>query len=419
MGVVVHEAVKDKQASDSPSALKGLKIVEYATSISGQYCTKLLADLGAEVIKIEPPEGDETRSYGPFPDDLPHKERSGLFLWLNHNKSGITLNLKEPAAKKLLVGLLRDADVFVENFNRETARNLDLDYPSLEKINKGLIVTSITIFGRTGPYSNYKGYDINSCAASAVSIGIGFPDREPLALPLSLSAFQSGGSAAAATVVALLSRDISGEGQHIDISEVEVLATTHHAGGLISLYIYKGIAGKRKGIHGGYFNYPCSTLPCKDGYVCLIAPQKDQWDRFVKMMGDPEWSKNPRYQNRRAMAEKYPDEADDLLVPWLAQYTKNEILDMCIKERIPFGPLMTVEDLVNSPHLKERNFFVGVDHPEAGRLTYPGSAYELSETPPKIRKPAPRLGEHNADVICGKLGYSKEELVNFRKMGVI
>lgn len=409
---------KERQ-SRSPSALKGLKVVEYANSISGQYCTKLLAELGAEVIKVEPPQGDETRNHGPFPGDVPHEERSGLYLWLNNNKLGITLNLEKYTGKKLLLELLKDTDVFVENLTQQTAEKLELDYPRLEKMNKRLVVTSITPFGRTGSYKNYKAYDIGICAASGISVGIGYPDREPLTLPISQAGFQGGASASAATVVALLARDITGEGQHVDISEVEVLATTHHAGGLISLYIYRGIAGIRKGIHLGYFTYPDSTFPCKDGYVALLAPQIDQWTRFIKVMGEPDWSKDPRYRDRRAMAEQYPGEVDALLLPWFKEHTKKEILDICMKERIPFGPIMTVDELVNSPHLEQRGFFVEVEHPEAGNLKYPGAAFKASETPAAVRSAAPKLGEHNNDIICGRLGYSQEDLVHLRRGGVI
>ena len=408
-----------EQETRSPGALKGLKVVEYANSISGQYCTKLLAELGAEVIKVEPPEGDELRNYGPFPNNLPHKEWSGLYLWLNNNKLGITLNLRKCTGKKLLLELLKDTDVFVENLTQQTADELELDYPRLEKLNQRLVVASITPFGRTGPYKNYKAYDIGTCAASGISVGIGYPDREPLTLPISLAAFQGGASASAATIVALLARDIVGEGQHVDVSEVEVLATTHHAGGLISLYIYRGIAGIRKGIHGGYFTYPNSTLPCKDGYIALLAPQIDQWTRFIKVMGEPDWSKDPRYRDRRAMAEQYPDEADALLLPWLKEHTKKEILDICIQERIPFAPLMAIDELVNSPHLEQRGFFVEVEHPGAGKFKYPGPAFKASETPATIRRAAPRLGEHNEDIICGRLGYFQEDLVNLRRSGVI
>jgi crotonobetainyl-CoA:carnitine CoA-transferase CaiB-like acyl-CoA transferase len=412
-------ATSESKGVKPPLALEGVKVVEYAGSISGQYCTKLLADLGAEVIKIEPLEGDETRDNGPFPRDLPHRERSGLFLWLNHNKMGITLNVKLPTGRKMLLDLLKDTDVFVENFTSQMAEDLDLDYPALEKVNGRLVLISITPFGRTGPYKNYKAYDIGACAAAGISVGIGYPDRMPLTLPLSQAGFQGGTAGASAALIALLSRKMTGQGQQADVSEVEVLANTHHAGGLISLYIYQGIAGKRKGIHGGYFNYPCSTLPCKDGYVCLIAPQIEQWTKFVKVMGEPEWSKNPRYRDRRAMAEKYPDEADDLLRPWLKEHTKKEILDICMREHIPFGPLLTIDEIVDGPHLEERKFFVKVEHPETGEMKYPGAPYELSETPVSIRRAAPRLGEHNREIICGHLGYSPEELVDLRRKGVI
>ena len=175
---------------------EGLKVVEYGNLVSAPYCTKLLAGLGAEVIKVEMPGvGDEARKHGPFPNDTPHTERSGLFLSLNSNKLGITLNLDTQAGRNILKKLLEDADVFVENNAPKHMEELGLDYASLEKINPRLIMASITPFGQSGPYRDYKAYDINCAAAGGVSIGIGYPDREPLALPLSQGDYQAARSA--------------------------------------------------------------------------------------------------------------------------------------------------------------------------------------------------------------------------------
>jgi CoA:oxalate CoA-transferase len=404
---------------ESKRALDGLRVIENVRSVAGQYCAKLLADMGAEVIKIETPEGDETRNRGPFLKDIPDKEKSGFFVWLNNNKMGITLNIEQPTGREILLRLLEKADVFIEDFNQEEVERLDLDYPVLEKKNPRLVVTSITSFGRSGPYKNYKSYDINTCAAAGISVGIGEADREPLTLPMSLASFQAGGSASSATMVALLAREFTGEGQFVDVSAVDVLATTHHAGGLISLFIYRGIAGTRKGARGGYFNYPNSTLPCKDGHIGLQAPQIEQWKRFIKVIGEPEWTKDPRYRDRRAMAEEYPDEVDTLLIPWFKERTKLEILDVCVKERIPFSPFMNADDIVHSPQLKERDFFVEAEWPDAGTVKLPGAPFKASETPWAIRTKAPSLGQDNQEIICGRLDYSPEDLVKLRRSGTI
>jgi CoA:oxalate CoA-transferase len=397
-------------------ALAGLKIVEYGHLISGPYCTKLMADLGAEVIKIEDPVAgaDEARKHGPFPGDVPHPEKSGLFLWLNANKKGLILNLRSVPGLQVLERLLKDADIFVRNVppGQSRSREINLDYETLKEINPQLIVTSISPFGQKGPYRDYRAYELNCSAAGGVSVASGDSDREPLVLPFFQTYFQAGAAAAGATLTAWLARDRIGRGQNIDISEVEVSAN-NLVGQHLTTYIYRGLTGIRRGHHGGYFNYPCTCLPCKDGYVCLVAPQVAQWKRFIELMGAPEWSKEPRYRDRREMAESYPDEVDALLIEWLKKYTKEEIFTMCLERHIPFGPVRTIDEIARDPQLEARGFWVELDHPEAGRLRYPGSGYEMSKTPVKLEHPAPLLGEHNQEILVGRLGYSEEEL---RKM---
>ena len=400
-------------------ALSGLKVVDCTELRTGPYATKLLADLGAEVIKIEDPfGGDEARRQGPYPGDNPNSEKSGLFLWLNANKLGLTLNLRTALGRKVLKELLKQADVFIEEMPPAVKRELGLDYESLSKINPQLVVTSITPFGETGPYKDYKAYEINCSAAGGLSNATGYPDREPLIFPISSGDYQCGVAVASSSLVAALVRRKIGEGQHASISATEVLADDH-AGQYLIRYIYQGVSGNRRGHHAGYFYYPCSCLPCKDGHMVLIAPQLSQWIRFVELMGNPEWSENPRYRNRRAMFEEYPDEADELLKVWLAKHDKAEIFDMSRENHLPFAPVQTIDEVVKDPQLRARKFFSGLSHPAAGRLRYPGAAYKLSRTPARLRKPAPCLGEHNHEILCKRLGYSEDDLKRMKEYGVV
>ncbi len=400
-------------------AFSGLKVVEWANNISGPYCAKLLADLGAEVIKIEVPGvGDEARQYGPFLNDIPNPEKSGLFLYLNTDKLGITLNVDTPTGREILKKLLVNADVFVENFPPQITEALELDYNHLSKINNKLIVTSVTPFGQTGHYKDYKAYEINNDAAGGISIGIGLPEREPLVMPMSQGAFLSGISGAVGTLSALLARDKTGEGQHVDVSEVESWCNLV-TGLIIITYIYQGVTGIRQGRRTGYGSYPSGTFPCKDGYMCLLAPQQAQWERFLSLMGYPEWAKNPKYNNRRRMTEELADECDKLIMPWLKERTKEEIFSLCRENHLPFAPIRTIDELLVDPQLKEREFFVDVPHKEAGTLKYPGAPFKMSRTPWAIEKAAPLLGEHNEEIFVNRLGYSKEQLVNLRKSGII
>ncbi len=400
-------------------ALVGIKVLEWTNLVSGPYCAKAMADLGAEVIKVEKPSvGDEARRYGPFKDDIPDPESSALFLALNTNKLGITLDPEAPAGRKIFRQLVEQTDILVENYPPALTRDLQLDYDHLKDINPKLIVASISPFGQTGPYRDYKAYEINCSAAGGVSVGIGQPGREPLEMPMWQGAYLAGISAAVGSLFALLARELIGEGQHVDVSEVE--AWTNLVTGLsVITYLYRGVTGIRQGRRTGYAYFPSGTYPCKDGYMCLVAPQQAQWERFLELMGKPEWSKDPRYTSRRRMTEELADECDALIIPWLKQRTKDEIFALCRENKIPFAPLRTIDELLRDPQFEAREFFVDVDRAETGPIKYAGAPFKLSRSPWAIDRGAPRLGEHNVDVFEGRLGLSREQLVTLRQSGVI
>ncbi len=399
-------------------ALSGLKVVEYGSFVSAPYCAKLMADLGAEVIKVEDAgRGDESRRFGPFPDDIPHLEKSGLFLYLNTNKLGVTLDVKVRTGQKIMRELLRDVDVFVENSSPKLMADLGLDYEGLKALNPRLIVTSITPYGKTGPYRDYKGYAINTAALGGQSMRTGEPNRAPLSPPLSQSHYQSGAMAAAATFSAVFARMATGLGQQVDISESEVWATIHLGHG-----VHLGVFEGRKSIRSGHRTisvYPWCILSCKDGYMCLIAIQGFQWKRFLEAMGSPEWMADPRFRDRIAMAWQYADEVDSLVQTWLLDHTKDEIFQICREKQITFAPVRSVAEVAHDPHFEARGYFVEADRKYAGTLRYPGAPYKLSETPWELGSPAPTLGQHNEDIYSGRLGFSGEDLVRLRRAGVI
>ncbi len=399
-------------------ALAGLKVVEYGGFISAPYCTKLMADLGAEVIKVEEPgAGDESRRHGPFPDDVPHLERSGLFLYLNGNKKGVTLNLRTPTGREMLEGIIRDADVFVENQPARDMAELGLDYSTLQSVNPRLIVTSISPFGQTGPYRDCRGYALNTAGLGGQTMRTGEAGREPLAPALSQSHYQGGSMGAAATMGALFARMATGKGQHVDISEAEVWATIHHGHG-----VHLGVFEGRKSVRAGHRTisvYPWCILPCKDGYMCLIAIQGYQWKRFLEAMGTPEWMGDPRFENRIVMAMEHADELDALVTAWLLDHTKDEIFQICREKQITFAPIRDLAEVATDPHFEEREYFVEIDRRHAGTMRYPGAPYRLSETPWQLKSPAPTLGEHNEEIYCGRLGYSKEDLAKLRSGNII
>ena len=403
----------------SEKALSGLQVLELGESVSAPYCGKLLADMGAEVIKVERPgEGDVSRREGPFPSDVPDDEKSGLFLNLNTSKLGITLDFLAPKGRDILMELLKEADVLIENNPPKLMESLELDYNSLRQVNPRLIVTSITPFGWSGPYRDYKGYDINILAFGGVSNSVGDPEREPLTPPLGQGEYQTGLSAAAGTLLAVLARGVTGMGQHVDIAGHQVWATIHQ-GAAVTTFVYIGSTGKRKGRTRGDL-YPYTLLPCKDGYMCLIAREGRQWKRFlVEVMDREDIANNPRYRDRRVVGEQLHQEMDALLRPWFMERTKEEIFKLCREHAVPFAPVYDIGEVVNNDHLRARGFFEEVTHPAAGTYTYPGAPFKFSSTPWQISRPAPLLGEHNSDVYGTRLHYSPEQLGDLSRAGII
>jgi crotonobetainyl-CoA:carnitine CoA-transferase CaiB-like acyl-CoA transferase len=399
--------------------LSGVTIVEWGNYVSAPYCGRLLVQLGARVYKIEPPSGDESRAYGPFSGDRPDPENSGLYLYLNGGKIGVTLDVTKPTGRDLLLQLLSRADAFVSNYPLRLRRRLGLDYRALSDRFPELIVVSVTIFGDSGPRSEDVAYSIDADAVSGACWAIGEPEREPLILPCSQAEFQAGAHAAAATVAALLARNRGCGGQHVDVAASDVLATYVGINSLI--YVFHGLRWSRSGrrAFGSGGPYPYVILPCKDGLVALICRARHEWERLVQAMGQPQWADDPRYQDLIAMGRDYPEEVDALIMPWLAQYTRAELLHLAAQYNFPIGPVHRITEVVAHPHLHERGFFVEQPHPSLGSITVPGAPYRFSATPINHLAPAPRLGEHNELVFCGELGLSREELTQLRRTGVV
>ena len=406
-------------ASIKPGALHGVRVVEWGSLVSAPYCGKLLADLGAQVIKIEPPGiGDASRGLGPFPDDQPHPERSGMFLFANLNKRSVTLNLEQAQGRQLMHRLLESADVFLDNQPFPLLRDTGLDYPSLQDQHPRLVATSISPYGRSGPYQDYQGYDLTSNAMSGLSFGTGHTHREPLTTPMHQASYLAGVGAAFATIVALLGRDLTGRGQLVDVAEAQVIGTLL-TGYHLPTYIYRGVAGWRSGNRMRLGLFPNCVLPCKDGYICIDAPQMEQYQRFLDLLGDQDWMQDPRYRDRRAMSDQYPAEAEALIAPWFMQRTKEEILQACLEHRIPCVPVKTLDEVLADPQLNSRDYFQEVGHPHAGEFRYPGPPYRLSGSPCQVVRPAPSLGQHNQEILGDELGLSQAELEELARTGVI
>ena len=253
--------------------LSGLSVVEVGAEIAAPYAGKLLAELGASVIKVEPPAGDPGRRLGPFPGDRPDPDRAGLFHYLNAGKQRVVLDLDRAADRDELDRLLDGADILIDNRPPADCRRLGLDFATLGEHHPSLIVALITVFGQTGPYADYAAYDLTACAASGVCAGIGIPGRPPLTMPYQQGQYQGGLAAASGALAAWLARDRIGRGQLVDIAIAEVWSDFF--GGMHAPeMIFRGVLGLQMGWRSGLGRYPQTILPCRDGYVSLSAPQK-------------------------------------------------------------------------------------------------------------------------------------------------
>ena len=393
-------------------ALSHIRVLDLTHYIAGPYCTKLLADYGAEVIKIERPgQGDGARRMSPFLHDVPHPERSGLFLYLNYNKKGITLDLKTETGRRIFQDLVTEADVVAENFRPGVMGGLGLDYEALQQVNPRLVMTSISNFGQTGPYRDYKASEIVVYAMGGMMYMIGAYDREPLKHGLSQGQYLAAATAATATMAALYDRGQDGVGQHIDVSIMEAVmqGLIMHVG----LYAYQGIQLRRQAKVGAIFE---ACIPTRDGYIAPVFYGYVDWDAFARFMDCPELA-DPKFSTYAGRI-MHSEEFEALLLPKVREWTKEELFHAAQEWRFAFGIVHTPEDLVNCPQLRERGFFVEIDHPEAGRLTYPGAPFKLSESPAQVRCAAPLMGQHNEEVY-GRLGLTRQDLVRLREGGVI
>ena len=397
----------------------GLKVLEYSSFIAGPYCAKLLADMGALVTKVEMPgQGDPARSYGPFPGDIPDREKSGLFFFLGTNKRSVTLDPASLTGRELFLRLASNTDVLVEDSGPAAMQELGLDYQSLKTINPGLVYVSITPYGQDGPKAHWKASHINSFHASGegytlpggVSHAL-FPERGPVAAGVHLGEYDSGLLAASGAVAALYARELQGCGQLVDISKQEATLAMNRLG--LAQFTGQGrhLDRSRHYEYGGIY-------PCQDGYILLYPREDHQWQALATIMGGPQLAEDERFHTRAQRIENGP-EVNRIIGEWSANFTKQDIYDRVAPSGCPTGYFATAQDLVESPQAQAREFFRQVDHPKAGAFQVPGPPYKMSGASQLPLAPAPLLGQHNDEVFCGELGVDQEELPGLRRAGVI
>ena len=390
------------------------------TGPEGVFCGKLLADYGAEVIKVEPPTGDVTRQRPPFISDVPGIERSSYFLFYNTNKKSVTVDLETSEGQVVFKKLAASADALIESFPVNYMQSLGLDYDSLRQVNPGLIMASITPFGQTGPWKDYKSTDLISLAASGFMQITGDPDGPPLRQGNEQSHFPGAQHAATAIMGALFYRDMQdGRGQYIDVSMQEAMITYYTDAHPALAYIQRGENVTRVGTNSTLV-IPLGAYPSKDGWISagIITPR--EWENLSNWMFEVTGNEeilNEDYKGGNQDRAPYNDIITALVIDFTTRFTSEELFHQGQERNLVFIPVNTVSDLLVDPQLDASNFWFDIDHADAGNLKYPLGVFDSEEVTPTTN-PAPYLGQDN-EVIFGELGLDEAELASLRTRGVI
>ena len=380
------------------SALSQFRVVEVGEGVASAHAAKLLADLGAEVIKVESPRGDPARRSGPFPGDRVDPETSGLFLYLNANKRGVVLDLESAKERAVLGALLDRADLVLHSIPPAKLAAYQLDPDTVLQRRPRLVAASISPFGLSGPHRDYRASDLTLWNAGGAAYlngaGPGSDELPPLLAFGHQASFQAGVNAALASLAALYARAASGRGQHVEVSIQECVATILEL--TYPFWPYCQLVASRLGVKP---IQPLDFFQCKDGWVFLCAVEEHQWKTFVDTIGSPDWAELEIFSDRLQRGANW-DALKPMIQEWMAEQTVQEVYSLLQRRRVPIAPVSTMGDLLSSKHLNARGFFVSFTHPRAGAHRYPGAPYVFSRTPWQLRRPAPLLGQHTEQVLA-------------------
>ncbi len=394
--------------------LAGFRVLDLADE-KGLPCTKFFADLGADVIKVEPPGGDPTRARPPFAGDVADRERSLYFLHWNANKRGITLDLETPDGQALFRQLARTADVVVETFNPGVMARWGLDYAALAALNPGLVVTSVTVFGQTGPYRDYRGDELVAFALGGLMALSGEPGGPPVVAPGDLASGMASLHAALATEVALFHRATTGRGQHVDASVSE--AAAHIGGYVVPFYSYHHQKPVRTSHAERTFELH-DLYPCRDGWARFFVLPRQHWLALLEWIGNPPELCDPLFEDQHLRREN-----SDLINPYVEalcrRYAKHDLYLEAQARHLAVSPMNTPADFVESEQTRARAVFLDAEHPVVGPYRQMGPLHKYGDFPARVRRAAPLVGQHNAEILGGELGLSADELAALRANRVI
>lgn len=392
--------------------MEGFRVLNLARD-RGLAAGKMLADLGADVIKVERPEGDPARRLGPFKDDIPGQERSLYFLNFCTNQRGVTLNLQTAAGRDIFKQLVNVSDVVLEDFQPGVMESVGLGYPVLREVNARIVMTSITGFGPAGPFKEYKAPDLVSFAMGGMMFLSGDPAKPPVVAPCEQAYYSVCLLASFGTLTALFNRTRTGSGRLVEISTHEAMAIQEH---LVVRYSLESDIVRRVGSQ--HTTAPSRIYPCKDGPVYVFAGMARHWKRLLEMMGHPETLMDPIWDDSRFRRENV-DVIDPIVTEFTMKHTRAELVEKFQSSGIPCTPVNTPEEFVNDPQIQSRGFIAEMTHPVIGKSRYLAPPYKFTDQLCGSGRAAPLLGQHNQEIYCRELGLSPAELEGLRDDGVI
>lgn len=400
-----------------PGPLNDVTVLDLTQYITGPYATKLLADYGADVIKIEQPGGDPARRLGPFKGGMSHPEKSGTFFYFNTNKRSLVLDLKQPAARKVVERLLGKVDVVVESFMPGIADRLGVGWQAISAARNDLPLVSITNFGQDSPYKDYKGSDVILYGFAGEMYSMGILGREPVKMYGTGALVEAGAAASTAIMAAMMVGRLQGVGQHVDFS----IADAHFGGvdrrhATVIAHQYSGRKTTRP--PGGTQGLANGVYPCADGFIEFSVAGL-RLDRMADMLGHPDWLEDPKWLQPGASAN--PDLVEEFnshFLVWLVQRTKREVFAEARRAKVLCGPLYDVKEMFEDEHFRGRGFWHDVEHDELGAFEMPGRPFIMNESPWELRRPAPLLGEHTREILA-EVGYTEAEVEDLLNSGTV
>lgn len=392
-------------------ALEGIRILDFTRVYSGPYCTMLLADLGAEVIKVEAVgKGDDTRFFAPIKDG-----ESGYFMYLNRNKKSVTLDLKKEDGKKAALDLMKWADIVIENFSPGAMERLGLHYEEAKKVNPTIIYASISGFGQYGPYRDKVAYDAVAQAMGGMTNLTGFLDTQPVRVGPAIADAATGVHMAVAILSAVLYKGRTGKGQYIDVAMMDTVFSMLE--NFVSIKTLTDVNPQRIG-NSNPSSAPYNMYRTKDNYVVIATANNSLFQKLIQAMGQPELMEEERFSSN-PNRKQYEKELDPIIEAWTMQYTNQELEEILNRAKVPVASLKTIEELIDDPHIACREMLIEQDSPIVGKVKFPGNPLKMQGTPPDTSVRAPLLGEHTEEILRDVLAYTAEQIEAMRQDEII